>query len=159
IETDGYDPEFVELAIKQKGVPALENSRAWLGTPYLGEGSRRDLIHVVNFYYRSTMEGVPIMLKTVYNPLVKKDTNPLYAKHGPFEYNHGQCPAVAFARRSEDRRLLYSVGIAEEAYTDEYAIKTQLDGMTDRTSLVNRPAMLVPQSKVSKIQGSFRPGA
>ena len=86
-------------------------------------------------------------------------TEPLCAKHGMAEYDHGQYPAIEFCRRTEDRRILGSMGICEEAYTDELDIKRQQDGLSDRTSLVHRPPMIVPYSRVKDIKGSPIPGS
>jgi hypothetical protein len=117
-------------------------------------------MQLYHFYYKALENGTPCMYKTVFSPLVKASNGkPLCAKHGMAEYNHGQYPAIEFCRRTEDRRILGSMGIAEEAYTDELDIKRQQDGLSDRTSLCHRPPMIVPYSRVKDIKGTPIPGA
>jgi hypothetical protein len=165
IETENYDPEFVAEAIKHKGEPGL-TMQPWpqSGGEHMrggiAPGSYRDLIQIYHFYYKAMDNGVPCLYATVFNPLCKgKAGKQLYAKHGIFEYLHGQYPIVEFCRRFEDRRILGSVGIAEEAYTDELDIKRQQDGLTDRTSLINRPPMIVPYARTKDIKNTPLPGA
>jgi hypothetical protein len=166
IETDDYDPGFVEEAKKHKGQSELigdvgqsgvyTSTSYWQGEP---PGSFRDLIELYHFYYKAVDEGVPCLYKTVFNALCKKAGEPMYAKHGLFEYEHGQYPFVILRRMYEDRKILSSTGIAEEAYTDEQAIKAQQDGLTDRTSIVHSPPMIVPMNKVAAMKGQRLPGA
>lgn len=162
IETENYDPEFVDQAIKTAKGQSPSPSLLDQGIFHSGTtpGSKRDLIQIYKFHYKATMEGTPILLTTEFNPLVKdKKGKNLWAKHGPGPYDHGFYPAVCWARRTEGRRLLDAVGIVEEAYTDEQDIKRQQDGLSDRTSIVHRPPMIVPQNKVAAVKGSYRPGA
>ena len=161
IETEGYDPGFVKKALETaKGEPGLaQNTNEIVANQFVdgqpGLGSKRDLVEIFTFRYKALMNGTPCLYKTVMNPLVK-DT---YAKHGVDEYAHGFYPYVVGRRNSVERPILSSVGIAEEAYTDEQAIKAQQDGITDRTGLVNLPAMIVPYSRVRDIKGQRMPGA
>ena len=115
IETEGYDPAFVDELLKHKGKPAFHRSR---GSTREGNPPRsyRNLMQLYHFYYKALENGTPCMYKTVFNPLIKADDGkPLCAKHGMAEYNHGQYPAIEFCRRTEDRRILGSMGIAEES--------------------------------------------
>jgi len=167
IETDDYDPAFVEEAKKHKGESESWwswSSGTWYNTGYnqpYPPRSYRDLIELFHFHYKAIEEGVPCVYKTIFNTLSKgPDTkHPLYAKHGPFEYEHGFYPYVVLRRTFEDRAILTSIGIAEEAYTDEQALKAQQDGLTDRTSIVHSPPMIVPSNKVQAMKGQRMPGA
>jgi hypothetical protein len=117
-------------------------------------------MQLYHFYYKALENGTPCMYKTVFSPLVKSNNGkPLCAKHGMAEYHHGFYPAIEFCRRTEDRRILGSMGLCEEAYTDQLDIKRQQDGLSDRTSLCHRPPMIVPYSRVKDIKGTPIPGA
>lgn len=159
IETDGYAAEFVDELLKHKGTAGL-SSQPWSTRDGSPPRSYRNLMQLYHFYYKALENGTPCMYKTVFSPLVKSDNGkPLCAKHGMAEYSHGFYPAIEFCRRTEDRRILGSMGIAEEAYTDELDIKRQQDGLSDRTSLCHRPPMIVPYSRVKDIKGTPIPGA
>ena len=160
ITTEGYDKEFVNEAIKHKGQPGLA-SQPWPQRDGAPPRSYRDLIQIYHHYYKASHNGTPCLYETIFNPVVKGRTSGkvLCAKHGPAPYDHGQYPAIEFCRRTEDRRILGSMGIAEEAYTDELDIKRQQDGLSDRTSLVHRPPMIVPYSRVKDIKNTPIPGA
>lgn len=166
IETEDYDPGFVEEAKKQKGKSYLVNETADHGYNILGssapQGSFRDLVELYHFYYKAIDEyDVPCLYKAVFNAFCCRDKagRLCYATHGPAEYEHGQYPFVVMRRQYEDRKILSSIGLAEEAYTDEQAIKAQQDGLTDRTSIVHSPPMIVPQNKVAAMKGQRMPGA
>lgn len=159
IKTENYDPAFVEEMLKHKGQAGL-SSQPWSTRDGSPPRSYRNLMQLYHFLYKAIDNGTPCMYKTVFSPLVKSRTGkPLCAKHGMAEYDHGQYPAIEFCRRTEDRRILGSMGIAEEAYTDELDIKRQQDGLSDRTSLVHRPPMIVPYNRVKDIKNTPIPGA
>ena len=159
IVTEGYDPQYVEESINHKGEPALSMS-PWPTRDGHPPRSYRDLIQNVHVYYKTSHDGTPCMYHTVFNPMVKgKNGRCLCAKHGKADQDHGQYPAIEFCRRTEDKRILGSMGICEEAYTDELDAKRQQDGLSDRTSLVHRPPMIVPYSRVKDIKNTPIPGA
>src|SRR4029453_9922010 len=146
--TEGYGKAFVEEALKHKGAAGL-SMQPWPTRDGAPPRSYRDFITLYHFYYTPSHDGTPCLYKTIFSPLVKSKTGKvLAAKHGKAGYDHGQYPAIEFCRRTEDRRILGSMGICEEAYTDELDIKRQQDGLTDRTSLCHRPPMIVPYSRV-----------
>ncbi len=160
IETDNYDPGFVEEAVKHKGETIIYQWEWWHKYP---DKSFRDLIEIHHFYYRAITMGTPCIYKTVFQPLmqnVKPNTKePLFATHGVFEYDHGQYPFIIGRRTYEDPAILKSIGIAEESYTDEQDIKVQQDGLTDRTSIILQPPMIVPHSRVNVIKNTPLPRA
>lgn len=159
IETDGYDADFVEEAIKHKGDFAdFTNNPGW----YMGPtGSERDQIELHHFLHRNIENGVPTMYRTIFNPAVAKATlkKELVAVHRVFEYQHQKYPMVALRRTRVFRPLLTSVGLSEEAYTDEQDIKAQQDGLTDRTELINSPPMILPTLRAVGISSSYGPRA
>jgi hypothetical protein len=166
IETDNYDPKFVEEAVKHKGETIIYQWEWWHKYP---QKSFRDMIEIHHFYNKAITLGTPCIYKTVFQPLVQsaRPKEDLFASFGPFEYQHGQYPFVVGRRTYEEPAILKSYGIAEESYTDEMDIKVQQDGLTDRTSLILQPPMIVPHSRVNVIKntplpraviGSSRPG-
>ncbi len=158
IETENYDPKFVDEAIKHKGESLVYQWEAWR---HYSNKSYRDLIELHHFYSRAITDGTPCIYKTIFQPLAKggKQDKPLYASHTVFEYQHGEYPFVVMRRLHEDRPILKSIGIAEDAYTDEQDIKVQQDGLTDRTSIILKPPMIVPRSRVQSIKNTPLPGA
>jgi hypothetical protein len=171
IETDNYDPRFVEEAVSQKGE---RNDDIWLLQTLAERGlygdhlarpawvnAYQNSIELIHFWYKAHVKGVPIVFRTILNPRVlgRDLKNPLYASHGPHPYDHGQYPLVAMRHEKEERGILSSQGIAELAYTWEQEEKIQADGLADRTAIAHRPPLIVPYSKVHAIQGSPLPGA
>jgi hypothetical protein len=168
IGTDGYDPDFVEEALKQKGIFS-----DWFGLPnqtlpyrsvrvsgFTPNDSNRDLIELNHFYYRSVENDCPVIYKTIFNQAVGTRTkNAVYAWHGEFTYKHRQYPYILLRRNFTDRPYLCSTGIPEESYTDELNIKTQQDGLSNRTELIHNPPMIVPPSRREAVRQEFGPGA
>jgi len=155
--TEGYDKEFINEAVKHKGESELWQWDWWHHYP---TKSYRELIELHHFYNRAITNGVPIIYKTVFQPLAKgKGSNPLYASHTVHPYQHGQYPCIVMRRTHEDAQMLKSHGIADECYTDEQDIKIQQDGISDRTSIVLQPPMIVPYSRVQTIKNTPLPGA
>jgi hypothetical protein len=157
IETDGYDPDFVEQAIKHKGTFAGFTPRT---TPDGDQniGSNRDMIEVYHFYCRYMDKGVPCMYVTVFNDAALGNDN-LYAVHRKFEYDHQQYPVVAMRRKFSFRPLLSSIGIADESYTDERDIKYQQDGLNNHSDIVLRPPMIVPTLRAQAVANTYGPRA
>jgi hypothetical protein len=168
IETDGYDPGFVDEVLKHKGESTLNMESMAVTSQRSGVGNYgtslnyQKLVEIYRFTYKTTMEGgTPCMYETVFNSSLaaKGRTEQLYAKHGPHAYQHGQYPVVVMRRTKEDLPILESIGLAEEAYTDEQALKEQLDGITNRTAMVLRPPLIVPHNKVKAVRGERFPGS
>lgn len=169
IETEDYDQTFVEQALKHRG--RSTDDAGWLdrtvrereagGVGYMSGGtdSERELIELHHFYYKAIELGVPCVYKTVFNLDCISGQKQSYAKHEMFAYDHGQYPFAALRFETDDRPILSSRGIPEIAYTWEQEIKIQRDGRTDRTALVNRPALIVPYSRVNVIKNTPLPGA
>jgi hypothetical protein len=155
INSDGYDADFVEEAKKHKG-----EFSSWLTQPnwrFTAQGSERDMIELHHFLHKNIENGTPQVYRTVFNDAcVSKG---LFAVHKPFEYNHNLYPLVAMRRSYDFRPLLTSIGISEEAYTDEGDIKAQQDGMTDRTELINSPPMVVPLLRAMGARSQYGPRA
>lgn len=157
IETDGYDPDFVEEALEHKG----NFSSWWVSIMGGAEGSDRDLVELNHFLGRLDHHGVPCLYRTVFNSAIvtARDKEPLYALHRKFEYDHQQIPLIALRRNHIFRPLLSSMGIAEESYTDELDIKNQQDGLNNRTDLIHQPPMIVPTLRSQAVANSYGPRA
>lgn len=175
IETDGYDPRFVDQAVRQKGEgsdnPWLKQT-AWERDMYGGDGrlasddgwvnaygsNTTELIH---FFHKAHVRGVPALFRTILNPkVVGRDLkNPLYAWHGLHPYEHGLYPAVESRFEKEHRPIRSSRGIAELANNWEQEEKIQADGLVDRTALVHRPPLVGPVLREHEITGTPLPGS
>lgn len=147
IATDGYSPDFVEEALEHKGV--FSGFAPYQVNQLTAMGSDRDLVELFHFRARYLDNGIPCMYKTIFC-MALGDEGP-YAVHRKDEYEHQQYPLVALRRSHVFRPLLSSIGIAEEAYTDELDIKRQQDGLNDRTDLIHQPPMIIPTTR-SKAQ-------
>lgn len=165
IETAGYDPTFVDNALDHKGTTTHEPwaSRTALERSLFGPynfGYYNDALHdfdekieLHHFYYKCLKKSVPTLYKTIFHMDVEE-----VAKHGPYGYDHGEYPFHSLRFETHERPILSSRGIAEQAYTWEYEIKTQRDGRTDFTALKLRPPMFSDYRDVLKIKQSFCPG-
>ena len=155
IVTRGYDADFVEEAVKHKGEFAdWMQQTQW---KYTASDSDRDMIELHHMYYKNISEKeIPRVYKTTFNEASIGGHN-LFAWHGLLEYDHGQYPAVIGRRSYEHRPILSSMGIAEEAYTDEINIKCQLDGIGNRTDIVLAPPLITTSSRVDAVRGTFAP--
>lgn len=153
IVTDGYDPDFVDEVKKHPGVFAAW----WSHRPDLYLGSDRQMFELNHFLSWRLHEGVPCLYRTVFNESVAGDK--LYAVHRKFEYDHGQFPFVAMRRGYMFRPLLSSIGIAEEAYTDELDMKRQQDGLNNRTDLIHQPPMILPTLRAQAQANNYAPRA
>lgn len=174
IVTDDYDSGFVDDALEHFG-PAdgfvrqanrerLEYADGF-GYDAEAEAHGLDLVHC---YYKTTDKGTPCLYRTVFAPALVRGVNNRrrlaaddlsYAKHGMHEYEHGEYPFIPLRFEKDHRPVTSSQGIAEHAYTWEIEIKAQADGLADRTTLVNRPPLIVPYSRVHAIKGSPIPGS
>jgi len=155
IETDGYDPDFVDEALRHKG-----KFCDWMPQPYQNQdnqGSNRDLVDLTHCLSWRLHNGAPCLYRTVFNHMVAADK--LYAVHRKFEYEHGQFPFVALRRNYTFRPLLSSIGIAEEAYTDERDIKIQQDGLNDHTDIVRQPPKILPTLRAQAMASQWGPNA
>jgi hypothetical protein len=154
IITDHYDPDFVTEALEHKGT----FSSWWPVTQWNNNAdSNRDLIELTHFLSWRIHNDTPCLYRTVFNQAASTGDKPLYALHRKFEYDHQQIPLVALRRSYMYRPLLSSIGIAEEAYTDELYIKRQQDGLNDRTELIHQPPMIVPTLRAQATASTYGP--
>jgi hypothetical protein len=153
IVTDGYDSNFVESVLEHPGVFA----NWWSHRPDMYLGSDRNMFELNHFLSWRLHQGTPCLYRTVFNESVAGDK--LYAVHRKFEYDHGQFPFVAMRRGYMFRPLLSSIGIAEEAYTDELDMKRQQDGLNNHTDVVHNPPMILPTLRAQAHAQAYGPRA
>jgi hypothetical protein len=152
IVTDGYDPDFVDEVLKHPGVFGSWRAGNMSSD---SEGSDRDLFELNHFLSWRIHENAPCLYRTVFNESVVDDD--LYAVHRKFEYDHGQIPLVALRRGNIFRPLLSSIGIAEEAYTDELDLKRIQDGYNDRNDIIRKPPMILPTLRAQAQANAYGP--
>jgi hypothetical protein len=155
IATHKYDPDFVEEAVKHKGEFAdWMQQTQW---KYTASDSDRDMIELHHFFYKNISNTqTPRVFKTIFNE-ASIGSHGLHAWHGLLDYDHGNYPCIVGRRTYEHRPILSSQGLAEECYTDEMNIKTQLDGIGNRTDIVLAPPLIVPSTRVDAVRGTFGP--
>jgi hypothetical protein len=151
INTQGYDPDWVEAAVKKKGyiVDTLTSNLLLLSESrrnFWGilDWERRDLIEIFHFRRKSIDDdGLPQVWNTVMCLAVKD----MVGLDEPLPYEHGQYPYVVHQRENIARVILESRGVPTVTYTMENEIKVQRDARTDRTSISVLPPLLVPPSR------------
>jgi hypothetical protein len=164
VQTQDYDPDWVDAAIERKGASLVGNEGAWWAGQW-GSGKRsisgwaqdeaKDLIEIFHFYYKtSTKGGVPQVRKCVLHPGVPD----AMAWSGPLPYDHGMFPYVVCQREFPARCILESRGVSEMADPWQQEIKAQRDARVDRTHLTTLPPVLVPSTR-GALRLEFGPGA
>lgn len=164
IRTEEYDKDFVAEAIRHKGE---DIDGTWLNRTLEDRGGGmppdafQHMIKLMHFDSKVSHNGTPCLYRTTFCPSMvrsRKD-KALYAKHGPRTYSHGLVPYVEMRFEKEQRSILSSQGIAESAYSWEQTLKTQIDGINNRTELVLRPPLITRHKLVHAVQNNLRPGA
>lgn len=174
----GYDPEWIEAAVKQRtswaptvlptGTPqGLTNlnsgtpspaSPGGIGTPDQGS------VEVVYAIYRENdADGIPAVYCTTFHRNLSKRANSsadLYALHELVDAAlPNSLPYVACLRERWSRSLAASRGVTEMAHTDQNLIKGHLDSTLDLTSLSVLPPMNVYTSPTGdEREYEFAPG-
>lgn len=165
IETQDYDPDWVEKAVKQKGSSLSVIDGGWWAGRWGAAGAPRgisgwndeakNLIEIFHFYYKQNTRGnVTEVIKCVTHPGVPE----ICGWSGRCPYEHGLYPYVVHQREYPARCILESRGVSELADTWQEEIKRQRDSRVDRTDLTTLPPVLVPVSR-SALKLEFGPGA
>ena len=147
INTCGYDADWVESAIKAKGMRfdaggfwATNLTLSMRGASYSAQ-AQRDLVEVFHVYRRTVDEtGIPQIRCQVVSVSVPGGE----AKDEPLAYLHGEYPYVVHQREHLTRPILESRGVAEIADTWQNEQKVQRDARTDRTAVTVLPPLIVP---------------
>jgi hypothetical protein len=168
IVTDGWDPEWVEEALKHKGKfsswttdggtsPAanpptsLTDAMSGQAASWVSAGAEHggnDLVEVIYATHRQLDEdNVPGVFLTVFNVNVCEDGKGkvLYGEHGLLEGVRGEFPYVTGQRENWSRNITASRGVPQIAGTWQREVKVQRDGLVDHTSLGVTPPVLVPK--------------
>ncbi len=150
--TQGYAADWIERAVKQKGMTQRVNRNILRNNEHLADNDR-DLIEVYHVYRKVHDKGATRVECTVINTSIT-DT---VAKHEISPYEHGQFPIIELPRERASRNLLESRGIPELVHTSQMEIKTQRDYRADRASIAILPPVRVPANR-GKIELVFGPG-
>ena len=156
--TDGWDKEFVDMAMNTagRGLNYLDHSTL---TGLVSEFERSDnLVEIVWAYTRQLDEnGVPSIYYTVFCPTIQSvDGKDHYALHEMLDYGHNQYPFVLFRRENVTRRLVESRGVPLIVKTWQQEIKAQRDSIFDSTSFETLPPLQV--SKRLGLANKIGPG-
>jgi hypothetical protein len=154
VESDGWDADWVEEAIKKVRGKLISLSPSEYMQPisrsFIYQQQRfTDRIGVVYAYQRlSDEDGIPGIYLTIFNPMLGPDTMQKgYAKTGLLEYAHGQYPFVIFRREYLSRRLHDSRGLPEPGKPWQDAIKAHKDSRIDAASIAIIPPIGFPAGR------------
>ena len=172
IETEGYDPAWVEQVLEKPGraLSFEEDFRLSQKTWILANGgvrqavttstdphdqARAKLYQVLHVFWKAAaIGGVPALYHSVLHEQVKDRAG----YHQCCEHAHGEFPFVDHLREQSATYILASRGVGEVTFTMQNEIKAQHDGRTDAASITIKPPMRVPLNMAG---GSLevRPGA
>lgn len=143
IQTDGWNEEGVEEAIKTKGMFTWYRDPNIVPTNSLAQDYRlrtNNLIEICYAYYRQlNEEGTPCIYYTVFSPNASSQT---YLKHEKLGYAHGKYPFVVLRREYIRKAVYESRGITDILSTDQAELKAQRDAMRDRTAFETVPPLM-----------------
>jgi hypothetical protein len=146
INTHGYDEEWVQAAIKARGVRFEGGGKfaarmAYWGLWNAGERATRNLVEIFHVYRRTVDDsGIPQVRCSVIHYGVPDMVG--VEQRLPFE--HGLYPYVVHQREHLSRPIIDSRGVAELGESWQLAQKVQIDARTDRTSVTVLPPLIVP---------------
>lgn len=143
IQTDKWDEEGVEEAIKTKGMFTWYRDPNIVPLSSLSQDYRlrtNNLIEICYAYYRQLSEdGTPCIYYTVFSPNASSKT---HLKHEKLGYAHGKYPFVVLRREYIRKAVYESRGITDILSTDQAELKAQRDAMRDRTAFETVPPLM-----------------
>ena len=173
--SDGWDPDWVEEAVKTRGKFStwqINNPYSQYSTwSFRAVDNRSWLIEVVWGYYKQVDEdGVTQVTYTVFSPHLTRNPNGLSnratrgtdddgrpailddfaAKHGILNYPRAEYPVIIGRRERMDRSWLASRGLPEILATGQQIEKNMLDNVVDLASISTIPPLLVPKGLATK---------
>lgn len=151
--TMDYDHEWIERAVKQKGMTHRINRNILRVNVHMTDQDR-DLIEVYHVYKKLHENGATKVECVVMHTGITD----LVAKQEIGSYEHGLFPFVELPRERVSRNLLESRGIPEIVATAQAEIKTQRDYRADRASIAILPPVRVPANR-GKIELVFGPAS
>lgn len=143
--TEGYDPEWIEEAVKHKGVYRRNARNLYRLTDTILLSDDRDLVEVWRVYQKKWNEATGAM--DVICTHMQPSVTSMVAKSEPLDYEHGQYPFVELPLERTSRPLIESRGVPELLATHQQEIKTQRDFRADRASLTILPPLKVPANR------------
>jgi len=154
VNTDGWDKDWVEAAIKKCKGQMISMAYTEYNQPqnrsfmYINQ-RMTDKIGVCYAYQRlSDEDGVPGIYLTIFNPMLPDGPeNPGYAKYQLLGYAHGKYPFVLHRREYLSRKLHDSRGIPEPGQPIQDQIKVHKDSRIDAASVAILPPMGYPAGR------------
>ena len=143
--TEGYDPKWIEEAVKHKGVYRRNARNLHRMTDSILLSDDRDLIEVWRVYQKKWNEDIGAM--EVICTHIQPHVPAMAAKSEPMGYEHGQYPFIELPLERTTRPLIESRGVPELLSTHQQEIKTQRDFRSDRASLTILPPLKVPANR------------
>jgi len=149
ITTEGWNADWVELAVQQLGKSSTfyninllptTTMLAYNGTNY------SNMVEVVYCYTKSMDGDAPAIFYTVICPQAASNmpqATDSWAIHERLDYAHGEYPFVEFRREQLRRAVVDTRGIPELAVTDQDEIKAQHDSIRDHTAFSTLPPIKV----------------
>lgn len=152
--TEGYDAEFIEKALKQKG-SYRRPIRNYYRDEVISLDTEAEMIELWHYYDReSGKDGATRVRYAVLHDQVPE----VAGVSDLMPYEHGQFPFVEFVRERAGRCLLESRGVPEIVESAQQEIKIQRDYRSDRSSIAVLPPVRVPANR-GKLNLVFGPGA
>ena len=143
--TEDYDPQWIEEAVKHKGVYRRNARNLHRMTDTILLSDDRDLVEVWRVYQKKWNEQIGAM--EVICTHMQPSVTDRVAKSEPMGYEHGQYPFVELPLERTSRPLIESRGVPELLATHQQEIKTQRDFRADRASLTILPPLKVPANR------------
>ena len=160
--TEGWDPHWVEEAIKTAGHTSVWGDAMFERDSITFEAdtevdaydwntqeTKSGLVEVVWFYKRYiSQEGVPEVWCTVWCPHVTQDPmNPqdesFCAAHYEYDELQGDYPFVGYRWQKKRRQFIHGTGVPQVVGSDQHSMKTSLDMLVDRQEMEVNPSWMV----------------
>jgi hypothetical protein len=154
--SEGWDPDFIEAAVKMAGRTGLDSALDPLRMSPRGTGGRRSImaedtdrrIEILRAYYLVHERGTTALYQTVFHRNVP-DVAGLHELH---TYDHGKMPFHAWRCETTERPILESRGVPEICLTWQTEEKIDRDFHQDRAALE-----ILPDALYSARHGRQRP--
>ncbi len=164
-QADGWDKDWVELAVKTKGKQTNWNETRDVQTnttqlQWEPIDAKTELIEVVTMLSRQIDDeyGATCIYQTVFSPHVSgkpEEKGGTYGKHEHFDVPRNEYPVYQYSRELLDRTLSASRGVPQILMTSQRTEKVQHDSLNDLTSISVVPPLLLSKQQMG---GRFRFG-
>lgn len=157
---EGWDSEWVEQAVKEKGRESTWTSSPSTTTEHLMVGTGEtvyawldqdrtdhDNVEVLTAYTQELDDDdIPCIYYTIFHANITKTANgtaPLYAKRDKLDYAHQMMPFVVGMRERWNEAITSSRGVPQILASRQREIKVQRDSIVDATSMSVLPPINV----------------